>query len=238
MLQLLQSTTVRLGYFKTRNEFRGDDQALAVDLSLCWTTSNRALDAFHKRLRPMLFCDLRQEAEGEQAEMDLPVDDLPNVQVPGAKYPISYPDFQQVGARVEIAYGIDDKTAIVLQLCKVSKLHVTPIEGGSAKIEFLVSSSADIDVHAVAPLLGLQQHEISIRLTMPEVEQPAKQLTERDVFENPIQDAEKEKPLTPEQVFINSSTLETEKPAAAKKAAAKKPAVGKSTKRKPTAKKG
>lgn len=207
MLELLEPTTVTLSNVQTRVEKHGDEDVMAIDLAVIWNTNNRSLSAIHKQLRPALFCDLRPPQEGAQSEMDLPVDELPNLRLPGMDYPVKL-DFQQVGARVEVAFGIDDKSAIVLQLAKLHKMRVTPIEGGSAEVKFAISSAADIDDHIIGTLSVLQQREISIKLTMPEVEQPAKPLTEADVFANPVPDST-EPPLTPEDVFINQSAETT-----------------------------
>lgn len=181
MLQLTEPTTMKLANVQARVEKRGDEDVMAIDLSVVWNTNNRNLTAIQKQLRDCLFCDMRQEEGGDQTEMDLPVDELPNVRVPGMDYPVKL-DFQQVGARVEVAYGISDVSAIVLSLCKIGKMRVTPIEGGSAEVKFSISSSADIDDHIIGTLSVLQQREISIKLTMPEVEQDKEPLTPEDVF--------------------------------------------------------
>lgn len=207
MLELLEPTTVTLSNVQTRVEKHGDEDVMAIDLAVIWNTNNRSLSAIHKQLRNALFCDMRQPQVSAQGEMELPVEELPNLRLPGMDYPVKL-DFQQVGARVEVAFGIDDKSAIVLQLAKLHKMRVTPIEGGSAEVKFAISSAADIDDHIIGTLSVLQQREISIKLTMPEVEQPTKPLTEADVFTNPVPDST-EPPLTPEDVFINQSTETT-----------------------------
>lgn len=181
MLEMLDPTTVKLNNVQTRMENHGDDQVLAIDLAVTWNTNNRALSAINKQLREALFCDLRQQANGTQAEMDLPVDELPNVRLPALDYPVKF-DHTQMGARVEVAYGVSEESGVVLQLCKVSKFRITPIEGGSAEVKFAISSSADIDERVVGRLSVLQQHDISIKLTMPDVVQEEKKLTPDDVF--------------------------------------------------------
>lgn len=204
MLEMLEPTTVTLSNVQTRVEKHGDEDTMAIDLAVIWNTNNRALSSIHKQLRDALFCDMRPPQETPQDEMDLPVvDELPNLRLPGMDYPVKL-DFQQVGARVEVAFGIDETSAIVLQLAKIHKMRVTPIEGGSAEVKFAISSSADIDDHIIGTLSVLQQREISIKVTMPEVEQPTLPLTEADVFTNPVPDSA-EPPLTAEDVFINQS---------------------------------
>lgn len=203
MLELIEPTTVKLANVQTRIEKHGDEDCLAIDLAVVWNTNNRALTSIQKQLRNALFCNLAQESGEAQAEMELPVDDMPNVRVPGMDYPVKL-DFQQVGARVEVAYGIDDTTAIVLQLCKVHKFRVTPVEGGSAEVKFAISSAADINDHTIGTLSVLQQRDITLKLTMPDVEPAAEApLTEGDVFPN-APPSEPEKRLTPEDVFIGA----------------------------------
>lgn len=201
MLELLEPTTVKLSNVQTRVEKHGDEEVMAIDLAVTWNTNNRSLTAIQKQLRNALFCNLAQESESPQAEMDLPVDEMPNVRVPGMDYPVKL-DFQQVGARVEVAYGIDETTAIVLQLCKVHKFRITPIEGGSAEVKFAISSASEIDDHIIGTLSILQQRDISIQLNMPEVE-PEKPLTERDVFPG-APPSEPQKPLTADDVFLSA----------------------------------
>lgn len=205
MLELLEPTTVTLSNVQTRVEKHGDEDVMAIDLAVIWNTNNRSLSAIHKQLRNALFCDMRQTQDSAQSEMDLPVDELPNLRLPGMDYPVKL-DFQQVGARVEVAFGIDDKSAIVLQLAKLHKMRVTPIEGGSAEVKFAISSAADIDDHIIGTLSVLQQREISIKVTMPEVEQQAKPLTETDVFKDPVPNEKKPPEPTVEEVFANKST--------------------------------
>lgn len=201
MLELLEPTTVKLSNVQTRVEKHGDEEVMAIDLAVTWNTNNRSLTAIQKQLRNALFCNLAQESESPQAEMDLPVDEMPNVRVPGMDYPVKL-DLQQVGARVEVAYGIDETTAIVLQLCKVHKFRITPIEGGSAEVKFAISSASEIDDHIIGTLSILQQRDISIQLNMPDVE-PEKPLTERDVFPG-APPSEPQKPLTADDVFLSA----------------------------------
>lgn len=211
MLELREPTTVKLSNVQTRVEKHGEEEVMAIDLAVTWNTNNRSLPAIQKQLRNALFCDMRQELTSDQEEMDLPVDELPNVRVPGMDYPVKL-DFQQVGARVEVAYGISEVSAIVLQLCKVHKVRVTPIEGGSAEVKFAISSSADIDDHIIGTLSILQQRDISIKLTMPEIEpEKAPQLTEADVFPGaaPTEPTPK---LSVEDVFVNESKVPPPKP--------------------------
>jgi hypothetical protein len=202
MFQLIDPTTVKLKKASTTVDTYEDTERLTLELRVLWTTSNRNLDLIRKGMREYFFCDLRPEEERAQADLDLPIDDLPNLKMPTFKYPQS-DGYELMGARVEIAHGIDETSAIVLQLCKVHKFQFTPIEGGSAHIEYSISSSAELDSNTLGTLLQLQKHEITITQTMPEVEEPTRPLTEGDVFPG-APPSEPEKKLTPEDVFLGA----------------------------------
>lgn len=201
MFQLTEPTTVKLKKASTTVDTYEDTERLTLELRVLWTTTNRNLDLIRKGLREFFFCDLRPDGERDQADLDLPIDDLPNLKMPSFKYPLS-DDYELMGARVQIAHGIDETSAVVLQLCRVHKFQYTPVEGGSAHIEYSISSSAELDSNTLGTILQLQKHEITIQQTMPEIETPAKDLTVDDVFGEQAPDA---KPLTPEDVFVNSS---------------------------------
>lgn len=203
MFQLLEPTTVKLKSAITTVDTYEDAERLTLELRVLWTTSNRSLDLIRKGLRDYYFCDLRPKDDGDQARFDLPVDELPNLKMPDFKFPQVFPKFELMGARVEIAHGIDETSAIVLQLCRVHKFQFTPIEGGSAHIEYCLSSSAELDSNTLGTILQLQKHEITITQTMPDVEEPSMPLTEEDVFPGGVK-GEPEKQLSVEDVFIQT----------------------------------
>lgn len=182
MFQLIDPTTVKLKTASTTVDTYEDAERLTLELRVLWTTSNRNLDLIRKGMREFFFCDMRSEDERGQADLDLPIDDLPNLRMPSIKPPHS-DDYELMGARVEIAHGIDETSAVVLQLCRIHKFKITPIEGGSALIEYSISSSSELDSNTLGKLLQLQKHEITIKQTMPEVENTTETLlTEEDVF--------------------------------------------------------
>lgn len=202
MFQLPEPTTMKLKKATTSVDTYEDAERLTLELRVLWTTSNRNLDLIRKGMREYFFCDLRPKDERAQADLDLPIDELPNLKMPTFKYPQA-DGYELMGARVEIAHGIDETSAIVLQLCKVHKFQFTPIEGGSAHIEYSISSSAELDSNTLGTLLQLQKHEISIKQTMPDVEEPTRPLTEGDVFPG-APPSESAKKLTPEDVFLST----------------------------------
>lgn len=206
MFQLIDPTTVKLKSATSTVDTYEDAERLTLNLRVVWTTNNRSLDLVDQGLREYFFCDLRQKDSSEQAGLDLPVDDLPNLKAPRFKFPQGYKDFELMGARVEIAYGIDETSAIVLQLCRIHGFQFTPVEGGSAIIEYTISSSAELDSNTLGTLLQLQKHDITITQTMPEVEQPEKGLTEADVFPGLAGSVlDDKRPLTAEEVFTGGA---------------------------------
>lgn len=171
MFELTNKTTLRLDHVQTRMERHGEDHVPAIDLSLTWTTNNRALDMLHPELRKALYAPLQApgQDEPEQAEMDLPVDELPVVRFSRIKYPIKL-DNEQTGMTVRIDYGLGGASDIELNTCKLSKFAVTPIEGGSVEIKMLLQCSSEIDEHVSGSLSMLQQSEIVLTMLPPLVD--------------------------------------------------------------------
>ena len=210
--ELPNRTTVKLDNVNPRVERHGEEKVPAIDLALTWTTGNRALDMLTPKLREFLyFTAPGPVSTGKpQGEMDLPVDDLPNIQFAKMAYPVRLDD-EFVGWEVRVKWGGNDATDIVLQLCTVKGWKVTPIEGGSCEIKFTVSSSAGIDEHIIGRLGMLQQTEIDVVITAPvvqasEVAPKRKGKLKSAEAQQGIADAMQG--LTPEQALINSQAPE------------------------------
>lgn len=166
-LHFPEPQTVKLRHMQTRMEKHGEDDQPAMDLSISLVGSNLLLDMLHGELRAMFF---RPVGDGVPAgELDLPVDDRPTLRVPGIKCPIKF-DREHVGMTLRVAYGATGKADIVLGAVKLHKVQVVElIEGGSCRIQFTLSTT-DVSEKAIGKLSLLQGHEISIVLTLPEVE--------------------------------------------------------------------
>lgn len=169
MFELLTPTTVRLNNVQSRKEHHGEDLVAAIDLSLTWATNNRALAMVHPDLRASLYCDMRTPAERAQVEMDLPVDELPNIRFTKLTYPLKL-ETEQSGMTLRVDYGLGDGSDLILMQCKLSKIRITPIEGGSTEIKWSLSSASDIDERITGKLSMLQQQDIVITLLQPAVE--------------------------------------------------------------------
>jgi hypothetical protein len=175
MLEFTTPTGVFLDHVQSRIEMHGDEKTLAIDLAMHNTGSNRVLDDVAPGLRGALFtAHAKQPGRKPQAEMDLPVDDLPHLRAPALVPPLRL-DCELEGATVVVSNGIKAKTSIQLNLCKVHKVRVTAIEGGSTEVRFSVSSASGIDAQIVGTLSMKQQQEIELTLKAPEATQATPQ---------------------------------------------------------------
>ncbi len=174
MLEFSQPTSVFLDHVQPRVELHGDEHVHAIDLSLTYTGGNHVLDQVAPGLRSTLFTALvKQPSKKPQGDIDLPVDELPHLRAPALVPPLRV-DSEIEGATVVVSNGIKASTSIRLTECKVHKLRVTAIEGGSTEVKFSVSSASGIDAQIVGALSMKQQQEIELTLVGPKVDgQPA-----------------------------------------------------------------
>ena len=172
MFELTSWTTIRLDAFRTRVEHHGEAHVLAAELDVTLKAHNSILNLLNPRLLLRLYLNLSEEEkarlikEGGQASMDLPISELPNIAFPDLDYPLKF-NKEYSGHVCTIEHGIDDSTAIVLDLCKLKTFRITPIEGGSVEIKFTIASAADIDDHILATMPLKQQTDIRMKLLAP-----------------------------------------------------------------------
>ncbi len=168
MFELTVPTALRLEKASTRIEHHGDAQVTAIDLKVTLTANNKILDMFHVKLRTRLFGVLAAEASQApgQANLDLPVSDLPNITFPEIEYPIKW-DREFSGYTTRIDRGLGGASNMVLNLCVLKSFKFTPIEGGSVEIEFTISSAADITEQMIGRLSVMQQNSLTLSLTAP-----------------------------------------------------------------------
>ena len=171
--EIPEFTSVMLNHTNSRMQKHGEENVPALDLAITLTATNHMLDLIHHALRPTLFC--AQGAQGRQptqAEMDLPVDELPNTRFPHLDYPIRY-DAMLTGYTLTVDYGRGGESNLRLKTCDIKTFKITPIEGGSVEVKFTVQCADGIDERIVGKLSMLQQSEISITLDGPEIVEPA-----------------------------------------------------------------
>lgn len=178
MFEIPLASTVKLDNAQGRMEHHGETLVPAVDVSLTWRTSNRVLETLMPGLREVLFAkdttdpdnvvdaelDDEDDDKEEQGELSLPVDELSVIRFRYLAYPLKV-TMEGVGYRLQVAWGLDND--IVLHGCKVSKIRVTPIAGGSVEISLHVSSAKDIDADVSGRLLMMQQQDVSVGLLKP-----------------------------------------------------------------------
>jgi hypothetical protein len=170
MLEFTHPTGVFLDHVQSRIEMHGDEKVLAIDLSMHYTGSNLVLEDVAPGLREALFTAHARQPRGKaQGEMDLPVDDMPHLRAPALVPPLRL-DCELEGATVVVSNGVKAKTSIHLNLCRVHKVRVTAIEGGSTEVKFSVSCATGIDAQVVGALSMKQQQEIELTLVGPKAD--------------------------------------------------------------------
>ena len=170
MLEFTKPTRVFLDHVQSRVELHGDEKVPAIDLTLHFTGGNQVLDEVAPGLRSTFFtAHTRQPSGKPQSEMDLAVDDMPYLRAPTVVPPVRV-DCETEGATVVVSNGIQASTSIRLTECKVHKVRLTPVEGGSVELKFSVSSASGIDAQIVGALSMKQQQEIELTLVAPKAD--------------------------------------------------------------------
>lgn len=171
--ELATATNLKLDNVNIRMEKHGEENVPAIDLAVTLTANNKMLDMLHKSLRTALFTKLGPEATNDvQKEMDLPVDELPNIRFSKLAYPIKIDD-KLAGYNLTVEYGVKEDTHLKLTLCELKNFRITPIEGGSVEVKFTISSAAGVDERITGKFSMLQQSEITATLEAPEAAKPA-----------------------------------------------------------------
>ena len=171
--ELLDFTRVKLDHTNSRMQKHNKENVPALDLAMTLTATNHVLGMIHPALRPILFCaNGAQGKEPTQAELELPVDDLPNVRFPHFDYPVKY-NSMLAGYTLTVDYGRGGEQNLRLKTCDIKTFRIRPIEGGSVEVKFTVQCADGIDERIVGKLSMLQQSEISITLEGPEIVEPA-----------------------------------------------------------------
>lgn len=167
--ELTQPTMVKLNHAKGRKEHHGEALVLALDLSVTWTTNNRALDMFDPGLREALFSALPPGTKppADQGELELPISELGFIRLPRLKYPVKLEGVEMTGYTLRLDYGTGGDSDKIVKVCKLKGFEFTPIEGGSVEIHFGISSSADIEGEVVGLFSAYIQENITITLLAP-----------------------------------------------------------------------
>lgn len=204
-------TKAKLSSVNVRSEKHGPELVPAVDLKIVVDASNNILSKFHPELKEALYFNAQQEEEA-QGELDgaEPVTNLPNLRFPKLDAPLKW-DHLGAGYRLDIDFGLGGSSNLVMFGCEINNIGFSCKEGGTVKVSFRVQIS-NVEEGTIGKLATLCQHEISIVLTPPAVEDvadimetmesPFTNQAELDAMEDDTPKTESELfPLTPEAAF-------------------------------------
>jgi hypothetical protein len=209
-LEFPRLTKSKLSSVNVRSEKHGPELVPAVDLKIVVEASNDILNKFHPDLKDALYFRAQDDDGGQDDLIGVePVTNLPNLRFPKLDTPLKW-DYVGAGFRLDIDYGLGDASNLIMFGCEINNIGFSPKEGGTVEVSFRVQIS-DIEESIIGKLATLCQHEISIILTPPTVEDVADIIkTMESPFTNQAEldadtsDAPKNpfiEPLTPEAAF-------------------------------------
>jgi hypothetical protein len=191
--ELLTPTKCKLNAINVRSELHGKEHVPAVDLKITLGASNALLAQFDSGLKEALYCN-RAPIDDQQADLDgvEPVTDLPNLRFPKLDTPLKW---QLTGSGYEfiLDFGLGGASNIVIPGVQVNNYAFTPLEGGTVELSFRIQVSG-IDETTIGRLAMLCQHEVTITLTAPKLEDGQGALKP---MESPFLNSDPQ-PLTPE----------------------------------------
>lgn len=168
--ELKTFTKAKMSSVNVRSENHGPELVPAVDLKFCIDASNDILDKFHPDLKGALYFK-RQEDNEAQAELDGvdPVTNLPNLKFPKMVFPIKW-DTEGAGYSLEVDFGLGGSSNLQMFGCQINNFSISAKEGGTVETKFRVQAS-NVEERILGKLAGLVEHEVSIMLVAPTVEE-------------------------------------------------------------------
>lgn len=182
----LNDQKARLANINLRDEKHGDENHAAADLRFDFST----LNDFLSELDPSLKSALYRKDESQKDMLDLP-GHLTKLRLENLKSPISW-QFEGVGYTLHIPVGISGKENIVIPDCKVNKLKISPLDGGSVIISIRVQCSPT--PAQFGQLSALLATDVDLTLEAPEAD------TEDD-DDAPLFGSARQPELTASEVF-------------------------------------
>lgn len=149
-----------------RTEKHGPEEVPAVDLKLDFTRPATDLAMFGPQLRDALFWRDPSAAETSLLDDIDPSLEEPNLRCPMLKGPFAI-DVSYIGCAVTIEWGLGGPSDIVLDPCKVNRVRIEPLEGGSVVITLRVQYSG-IDDKTAGRLAMLIDQETVVSIAAPE----------------------------------------------------------------------
>lgn len=177
MFEILEFTEARLATLTPRSEAHGDDEVPAVSLGVELRVGNRMLDLIDPDLRPTFYKAPDTKAlPGVSDELTV----LRCNSIERATVPKKFD-----GWTLQVDDGADESTPSEFGGCKIDKISVEPMNGGSIVLRMRIGTS-DLDAQR-SGMLGMHiGQSIWITLTAPKVveekQTTAKQPDATDMF--------------------------------------------------------
>lgn len=166
MFELTTPTPVTIVSVTPRREMHGDEKTPALSLGIRYKGPNSILDDIDAGLLAMLYRSVESET-GQLEIEEARVSHLPKLRSVALGTIGIKGEF--VGWRLQVKYGIDDSTAVVLTDCKLDKLRIVELcEGGTIELRFRIGTSK-IDERAIGQLAMMMDQEVPVTLTGPKV---------------------------------------------------------------------
>lgn len=151
---------------------RAPDENPGAKLKFEVKLANDALSTLDGSLKSMLFTKAGGPKKDPQATLEgvEPVSDLPNLTTIGQKVGVLRWDNEQTGYTLAIDLGLGGKRSnIESDDCKVSKIRITPNEGGSINVKLNVEAPNVSEVH-FGRLAKLKSRDVQLVLLPPSVD--------------------------------------------------------------------
>ena len=163
MFEIAAPTTATLDSVTPRTERHGDEHVFAISLGLTAALPNRLLEAIAPGLLVSLYVP-----DDEQPTLD-------GVEKIASKRRVRDVDEVKLATKLEgwtlkVEHGLAG--VIELSSCRVDKLRVTPLEGGSCKVQFRVSTT-DINPERCGLLCAKIGDEVTVGLLAPTLDDDA-----------------------------------------------------------------
>lgn len=169
LFSLNQVTKAKMLGLNVRTEHHGGELVPAGDIKLQVDAMNSILLAFDPMLLRALYC---RAIDGEQREIEgIPgACEFPNLRFPKLKSPIAW-EMKATGYKLTFDYGIGGDSNLVLDGATVTKVLLTPKEGGTVSVGFTVQIG-DLAEEDAGRLAMLVKHDVEIMLEPPEGSNP------------------------------------------------------------------
>lgn len=159
MFELLTPEAATLADVKPRQEFHGDDEALAVSLVLKLEGPNTLLDRLSPSLRHALYMADPDQVPLPGLDPTTPLRRSSDVERVALK-------FAFVGWTLRVDHFVGDRRRITLPACKVDRFRLDPLEAGRVVLQFRVGTSSVVPAQ-IGELCELLGHGVWIELEAP-----------------------------------------------------------------------